>query len=39
MYKLDLENNRALFGDVVIIELNKREQWKPKFTKAASIDD
>lgn len=24
MYKLDLENNRSLFGDVVIIELADR---------------
>lgn len=33
MYKLDLENNRSLFGDVVIIELTDRSEWRRKFKK------
>lgn len=28
MVKLELRNNRALFGDVVIIELDSKEQWR-----------
>lgn len=28
IYKLELENNRALFGDVVIIELNDMKVWR-----------
>ena len=26
--KLELRNNRALFGDIVAIKLDPREQWK-----------
>lgn len=33
--KLVLRNNRALFGDVVIIELDPKEAWREKFTKGA----
>lgn len=33
MYKLDLENNRSLFGDVVIIELADRSEWRRKFKR------
>jgi hypothetical protein len=32
-YKLDLENNRSLFGDTVIIELMDRSEWRRKFKK------
>ena len=30
-YKLDLENNRSLFGDTVIIELADKSEWRKKF--------
>lgn len=32
-YKLDLENNRSLFGDTVIIELADKSEWRKKFKK------
>ena len=28
MHKLNLRNNRALFGDVVIVSLDPKEAWK-----------
>ncbi len=34
-YKLDLENNRSLFGDTVIIELADKSEWRRKFKKVA----
>jgi hypothetical protein len=37
--KLSLRNNRALFGDVVIIELDNKENWREKFAKGAIEDD
>jgi len=39
MHKLNLRNNRALFGDVVIVSLDPKEAWKEKFTKGAIEDD
>jgi hypothetical protein len=33
MFKLELTNNRALYGDVVIIELLGTHEWKVKFKK------
>lgn len=39
IYKLLLRNNRALFGDVVIIELDGKEQWREKFAKGAIEDE
>ena len=37
--KLDLRNNRALFGDVVAIELDPRQQWKERLSKPKTIED
>ncbi len=31
MYKVNVENNRAMFGDVVVLELDDRKGWKRKF--------
>jgi hypothetical protein len=39
IYKLLLKNNRALFGDVVVIELDSKENWREKFAKGAIEDD
>jgi len=39
IYKLDLTNNRALFGDVVVIELSDKSSWKLKFTKDIIEDE
>lgn len=33
VYKLSLKNNRALFGDVVIIELDDKSKWKERFNQ------
>lgn len=38
-YKLDLENNRSLFGDTVVIELADRSEWRRKFKKISEDDD
>jgi hypothetical protein len=31
MYTINVENNRAMFGDVVVLQLNDRKAWKSKF--------
>jgi len=39
MVKIDLRNNRALFGDVVAIELDPREQWKERVSKPKTLEE
>jgi exoribonuclease R len=39
MVKLDLRNNRALFGDVVAIELDPRQEWKERVSKPKTLEE
>lgn len=34
MYKIKLENNRAMFGDVVAIEISSIDQWEKRTAKS-----
>lgn len=38
MHKIKLENNRAMFGDVVAIEISPVETWEKKI-KTLEVDD
>ena len=31
IYKMDLSNNRSMFGDIVVIELEAKNTWIKKF--------
>lgn len=39
MFKISLENNRAIFGDVVIISLKSMEEWTNKKVKTIEEND
>jgi hypothetical protein len=37
MHKIKLENNRAIFGDVVAIEIAAVENWEKRLAKTITV--
>jgi len=37
-FSVDLRNNRAMFGDVIAIELDARELWKSRKVKKMGLE-
>jgi len=37
-FSVELRNNRAMFGDVVAIELDARELWKSRKVKKMGLE-